>query len=84
MGRIKPFDEEDMSNFAYDHEEDEEKSDEELLDEWETEGPEDDKSALPEDTALDAALGEEAALADDAVPDAGASEDDDAREDDDR
>lgn len=44
MGKVKPFDDDDMSNFAFDkYDNADEKSDDELLDDWSTEGPEDEK-----------------------------------------
>jgi len=43
-GKVKPFDDDDMSNFAFDkYDNTDEKSDDELLDDWSTEGPEDEK-----------------------------------------
>ena len=46
MARIKPFDEDDMSNFAFDRHDDDEKTDEDLLNDWNTEGPEDEATGL--------------------------------------
>lgn len=53
MGRKKAFGDDDMSNYAFDqHDEADSKSDDELLDEWSTEGPED-KEAAPKKKGAD-------------------------------
>lgn len=41
---MRPFDEDDMSNFAFERFDDDEKSDEDLLNDWSTEGPEDESN----------------------------------------
>ncbi len=43
MDRVKPFDDDDMNNFAFELADVDEKSDDELLSEWNTEGPDDEE-----------------------------------------
>lgn len=63
---MKPYGEDDMNNFAYDNEDKEDKSDDELLDEWETEGPEDKETRIvPEDAAAEESGGTEEATPED-------------------
>ncbi len=54
MARVRPFDEDDMSNFAFERFDDDEKTDEDLLNDWNTEGPEDEKEKeAPDAPALE-------------------------------
>ena len=49
MDRIKSYDDDDMNNFAFEKADAENESDEELLDEWSTEGPDDEPAVLVEE-----------------------------------
>lgn len=89
MDRIKSYDDDDMNNFAFEKADAENESDEELLDEWSTEGPDDEPAALVEEDAPPTAEtgesdGEEAEELDPFADDALSEDDPEADEEDDK
>jgi hypothetical protein len=60
VDRIKSYDDDDMNNFAFEKADEEVESDEKLLDEWSTEGPDEAPPATVEDEDAPAKEEEEA------------------------